>query len=119
MRAGEDLAAVVGALAYDPGDLVVGIVEDVAEEEDGALDRQELLEQVQERERERVGRLGLANRLVVDERAAGLPVTPSQERAPSRLLVQTSKGENDASLRRGGDGRNGHAARPPARPARS
>ena len=58
----------VGALADDPRDVVVGVVEDLAQQEDGALDRRELLEQVQERQRERVRRLGVANRLVVDER---------------------------------------------------
>ena len=39
VRPGEDLAAVVGALADDLGNLVVGVVEHLAEEEDGALDR--------------------------------------------------------------------------------
>ena len=59
VRPGEDLAAVVRALADDPRDLLVGVVEDLAQQEDGALDRRELLEQVQERERERVGGLGV------------------------------------------------------------
>jgi hypothetical protein len=51
-RAGEDLAAVVWALADDSRDLVVGIVEHLSEQENGSLDGRELLEQVQERKRE-------------------------------------------------------------------
>jgi hypothetical protein len=66
--AGKDLAAVLGALADDAGELVVGVVEDLAQEEGRAFDGRELLEQVQELERERVGRLGVPGRLVLDER---------------------------------------------------
>ena len=68
VRTGEDLAAVVGALVDDPRHLFVRIVEHLAEQEDGTLDRRELLEQVQERERERIGGLGVTDRLVVDQR---------------------------------------------------
>jgi hypothetical protein len=68
VRANEDLAAVVGALADDLGHLVVGVVEDLAEEEDGPLDGRQLLEQVEEGERERVGGLRVAHGLVLDER---------------------------------------------------
>ncbi len=57
-----------GLFADDPGDLVVRVVEDLAQQEHRSLDRRELLEQVQERERERVGRLGVADGLVFDER---------------------------------------------------
>jgi hypothetical protein len=68
VRPGQDLAAVVRALADDLGHLLVGVVEDLAQQEDGALDGRELLEQVQKGEGKRVGRLGMAQCLVVDER---------------------------------------------------
>ena len=83
VRPGEDLAAVVGALVDDPRDFVVGVVEDLAEQEDGTLDRRELLEQVQESERERVRRLSVTDRLVVDERL-GQPLARIDLAAGSR-----------------------------------
>ena len=65
---GQDLAAVRRALADDRGDLLVGVVEHLAQQEHRALDGRELLEQVQERERQRVGRLGVPRRLVGHDR---------------------------------------------------
>ena len=54
-----ELAGVVLGLADDAGDLVVAVVEDVVEQEDGALDRGEPFEQEQEGHRERVGILDI------------------------------------------------------------
>jgi hypothetical protein len=64
----QDLTAVVGALPDDVGDLVERVVKDLAEQEGGTLDRGELLEQVEERERERVSGLGVHDRLVLHQR---------------------------------------------------
>jgi hypothetical protein len=53
-RPHRQLAAVVLALADDRRDLVVAVVEDVVEQEDGPLDRRQALEHQQERHRERI-----------------------------------------------------------------
>jgi len=58
-----ELPTVVRPLADDLGDLVEAVAEDVVEQEDRALDRVELLEQDEERERERVRLLGVAGRV--------------------------------------------------------
>ena len=63
--AGRELAHVVLALADDRGDLGVAVVEDVVEQEDRALLGREALEQDQHRQRERVGGLGVAGRVVL------------------------------------------------------
>lgn len=57
-RAGQDLPAVGLALLDDRGDLLVGIVEDLAQQEDRPLDRRQRLEQHHERDRQRIGELG-------------------------------------------------------------
>ena len=59
VRARQDLAAVGRALVDDRRDLLVGVVEHLPQQEDGPLDRGELLEQVQEGQRERIGGLGV------------------------------------------------------------
>ena len=71
------LARVVLALADDLGDLGVAVVEDVVQQEGRALLRREALEQNEERERERVGELGLARRVVgaVGHERLGQPLT--------------------------------------------
>ena len=73
-RTDVELPAVVLGSVDDPGDLVVAVVEDLAEEEDGALDRREALQQDEERHRERVRRLGVrcgVGRRVVGEQRLG------------------------------------------------
>ena len=62
-RADDELAAVVLALVDDRGDLVVAVVEHLAQQEHGALDGREALEQHEERHRERVGHLGVRRRI--------------------------------------------------------
>ncbi len=72
------LAAVVLALADDLRDLVVAVAEDVVEQEDGPLDRRQLLEQDEERERERVRLLGVVRRIeprtIVGQKRLGQPL---------------------------------------------
>jgi len=64
-----ELTAVLLRLVDDPGHLVVAVIEDVVEEEDGPLHRREPLEHEQERHRERVGFLGVPGNVL--ERAVG------------------------------------------------
>src|SRR5919198_5277720 len=61
MTAGADvqLPAIALAALDDLRNLAVVVVEDLAEQEDGALDRRQALQQDEERHRERVGGLGL------------------------------------------------------------
>ena len=62
-RADIELTAVVLGSVDDPGDLVVAVVEHLAEQEHGALDRRQALQQDEERRRERVGRLRVRRRI--------------------------------------------------------
>jgi hypothetical protein len=54
-----DLPAVRLALADDPGDLTVAVLEHLPKDEDRPLDRTQALKQHQQRHRERIGRLHL------------------------------------------------------------
>jgi len=64
-RAGAELADVVRALADDPGDLPILVVEDVVEHQDGSLLRRQALQQHEHRQRQRVGHLRVPRRIVV------------------------------------------------------
>jgi hypothetical protein len=64
-RPRRQLADVVGALADDLGDLGVVVVEDVVQQEHGALLGRQALEQRQHRQRQRVGHLGVLRRIVL------------------------------------------------------
>ena len=68
VRTREDLPGVRLRLADDPGDLVVRVVEDLAQEEHRTLDGRELLEQVKERERQRIRHLGVLRCILLGQR---------------------------------------------------
>ncbi len=98
----EDLPAVGRRLADDARHLVVRVVEDLAEEEDGPLDRRELLEQVQERQRERICRLGVHGGLVVDDRLRQpLPRVHLPTRACGAQLVDREPRRHRCEVRLG------------------
>jgi hypothetical protein len=62
-RAAHELAGVVLTAANDAGDLVVRVLEDLAQQERRALDGRQPLEQGQERERQRIRKLGVLRRV--------------------------------------------------------
>ena len=100
-RAGDELARVALALADHLGDLVVGVGEDLAQQERRALDGREPLEQHEEGERERVGQLGLGARVagaLVGEQRLGQP-------RPDVLLAPHARGAQVVDRQAGGDGR--------------
>ena len=68
VRTREDLPGVRFRLVDDPGDLVVRVVEDLAQQKHRTLDGRELLEQVEERERQRIRHLGVLGCILLGER---------------------------------------------------
>jgi hypothetical protein len=96
-RAAEDLAAVVLAALDDPRDLGERHVEGIAQDEHGALDRREALEQHQKRERHALLALHARGRVVLDERLG-------QPRADVRLAAMAGRAQ-DVDRQARGDGR--------------
>ena len=91
-----ELAGVVLALAEDRGDLVVAVVEDVAEQERRALLGRQALEQHEEGERQRVGHLRPARRIV------GRVVGDRSARAATRRrsVSRRARAERSSSMAR-------------------
>ena len=108
MTAGADvqLAAVVLAALDDLRDLAVVVVEDLAEQEDGALDRRQALQQDEERHRERVGGLGLRGgvRLGAGQERFGQPLADvllaADARGPEVVDAEACHDRREVRLRR-------------------
>jgi hypothetical protein len=95
-----DLAAVVGALADHGRDLLIAVVEHLPQQEHRPLDRAEALQQHQERQRQRVGPVGIlheASRIGVGHQRLGEPGADIALAAhPGRLDVVDGQSGGDS-----------------------